>query len=216
MWAGKFKFTFVQNPVKANFAFGWVTISLDLNSWISFKMLRNKCAKFVFRAQWLVTVSSSWQVVGDSSLVQCKTRFVQIFHIFFFMEHIFCDPPLKLVPRSHSVLRRGRSGYEISSPFSLTHSLNYLWIPFVLSQLKLHCSCLKPLVLSNVVQGGSLSASFQGYNCSLRIRPWWANLCGPRSYSQWPSSYLHLPSLPSKYWTLPTDVTFVWLIRFCV
>ena len=93
VWAGKFKFTFVQNPVKANFAFGWVTISLDLNSWISFKMLRNKCAKFVFRAQWLVTVSSSWQVVGGSSLVQCKTRFVQIFHIFFFVEHIVVDPP---------------------------------------------------------------------------------------------------------------------------
>ena len=198
VWAGKFKFTFVQNRVKANFAFGWVTISLDLNSWISFKMLRNKCAKFVFRAQWLVTVGSSWEVVGDSSLVQCKTRFVQIFHIFFFMEHIFVDPHPKLVPRSRSVLRRGRSGYEIMSPFSLTHSLNYLWIPFVLSQLKLHCSCLKPLVLSNV-QGGSLSASIQDYNCSLRIRPWWANLCGPRSYSQWSSSYLHLPSLPSKY-----------------
>ena len=179
-------------------------------------MLRKKCAKFVFRAQWLVTVGSSWEVVGDRLLVQCKTRFVQIFHIFFFMEHIFGDPPLKLVPRSRSVLRRGRSGYEITCPFSLTHSLNYLWIPSVLSQLKLHCSCLKPSVLSNVVQGGSLSASFQDYNCSLRIRPWWANLCGPRSYSQWPSSYLHLPSLPSKYWTLPTEVTFVWLIRFCV
>ena len=199
VWAGKFRFTSGQNPVKANFAFGWVTISLDLNFWISFKMLRNKCAKFVFRAQWLVTVGSSWEVVGDSSLVQCKTRFVQIFHIFFFMKHIFGDPPPKLVLRSRSVLRRGRSGYEITSPFSFTHSLNYLWIPSVLSQLKLHCSCLKPLVLSNVVQGGSLSASFQGYNCSLRIRPWWANLCGPQSYSQWPSSYLHLPSPPSKY-----------------
>ena len=93
---------------------------------ISFKMLRNKCAKFVFRAQWLVTVGSSWEVVGDRLLVQCKTRFVQIFHIFFFMEHIFGDPPIKLVPRSRSVLRRGRSGYEITCPFSLTHSLNYL------------------------------------------------------------------------------------------
>ena len=74
----------------------------------------------MFRAQWLVTVGSSWEVVGDSSLVQYKTRFVQIFHIFFFMEHIFVDPPPKLVPRSRSVLRRGRSGYEITSPFSLT------------------------------------------------------------------------------------------------
>ena len=131
VWAVKFRFTSVQNPVKANFAFGWVITSWDLNFWISFKMLRNKCAKFVFRAQWLVTVGSSWEVVGGSSLVQCKTRFLQIFHTFFFMEHIFVDPPHKLVPRSRSVLRRGRSGYEITSPFSLTHSLNYLWIPFV-------------------------------------------------------------------------------------
>ena len=120
----------------ANVADGGVTKSLDINSWISLKILRNKCAKFVFRAQWLVTVGSSWEVVGDSSLVQYKTRFVQIFHIFFFMEHIFVDPPPKLVPRSRSVLRRGRSGYEITSPFSLTHSLNYLWIPSVLSQLR--------------------------------------------------------------------------------
>ena len=131
VWAVKFRFTSVQNPVKANFAFGWVITSLDLNFWISSKMLRNKCAKFVFRAQWLVTVGSSWEVVGGSSLVQCKTRFLQIFHTFFFMKHIFVDPPNKLVPRSRSVLRRGRSGYEITSPFSLTHSLNYLWIPFV-------------------------------------------------------------------------------------
>ena len=213
VWA--VKFVLLDYKV-ANVADGGVTKLLDINSWISLKILRNKCAKFVFRAQWLVTVGSSWEVVGDSSLVQCKTRFVQIFYVFFFIEHIFVDPPPKLVPRSRSVLCRGRSGYEITSPFSLTHSLNYLWIPSVLSQLKLHCSCLKPLVLSNVVQGGSLSASFQDYNCSLRIRPWWANLCGPQSYSQWPSSYLHLPSLPSKYWTLPTEVTFVWLIRFCV
>ena len=82
--------------------------------------------KIRVQSQWLVTVSSSWQVVGGSSLVQYKTRFVQIFHIFFFVEHIFVDPPPKLVPRSRSVLRRGRSGYEIMFPFSLTHSLNYL------------------------------------------------------------------------------------------
>ena len=91
-------------------------------------MLRNKCAKLVFRAQWLVTVGGSWEVVGDGSVVQCKTHFVQIFHIFFFMEHIFGDPPLKLVPRFRSVLRRGRSGYEIMSPFSLTHSLSQLFM----------------------------------------------------------------------------------------
>ena len=98
---------------------------------ISFKMLRNKCAKFVFRAQWLVTVGSSWEVVGDSSLVQYKTRFVQIFHIFFFMEHIFVDPPPKLVPRSRPVLRRGRSGYEITlrlPSHSLTLSLSQLFM----------------------------------------------------------------------------------------
>ena len=162
VWA--VKFVLLDYKV-ANVADGGVIKLLDINSWISLKILRNKCAKFVFRAQWLVTVGSSWEVVGDSSLVQCKTRFVQIFYVFFFIEHIFVDPPPKLVPRSRSVLRRGRSGYEITSPFSLTHSLNYLWIPSVLSQLKLHCSCLKPLVLSNVVQGGSLSASFQDYYC---------------------------------------------------
>ena len=93
-------------------------------------MLRNKCVKVVLRAQWLVTI--------EGSLVQCKTRFVQIFHIFFFMKHIFVDSPSKLVRRSHSVLRRGRFGYEnigvyehgittISRlPLSLlTQSLNY-------------------------------------------------------------------------------------------
>ena len=67
-------------------------------------MLRNKCVKVVLRAQWLVTI--------EGSPVQCKTRFVQIFHIFFFMKYIFVDSPSNLVPRSHSVLRRGRSGYE--------------------------------------------------------------------------------------------------------
>ena len=34
----------------------------------------------------------SEEKVGDSSLVQCKTRFVQIFHIFF-MKHIFVVRP---------------------------------------------------------------------------------------------------------------------------
>ena len=47
----------------------------------------------------------------------------------------------------------------------LTRSLNYLLILFDLSQWELHCSCVKPLVLSNVVQGESLSASFQDYYC---------------------------------------------------
>ena len=114
----------------ANVVFGGVTKLLDLNSWISFKMLRNKCVKVVLRVQWLVTI--------EGSLVQCKTRFVQIFHIFFFMKHIFVDSPSKLVRRSHSVLRRGRSGYENTDVYEhgittiarlplsrLTHSLNY-------------------------------------------------------------------------------------------
>ena len=70
----------------ANVAFGGVTMLLDLNSKISLKMSRNKCVKVVLRAQWLVTVEGSWETVGDSSLVQCKICFVQIFHIFFFMK----------------------------------------------------------------------------------------------------------------------------------
>ena len=106
----------------ANVVFGGVHKLLDLNSWISLKMLRNKCVKVVLRAHWLVTI--------EGSLEQCKTRFVQIFHIFFFMKH--------LVPRSHSFLRRGRSGYENTGVYEhgittitrlplslLTHSLNY-------------------------------------------------------------------------------------------
>ena len=79
----------------------------------------------MFRAQWLVTVGSSWEVVGDSSLVQCKTSYFQIFHMFFFMRQIFVDPPPKLVPRSRSVLRRGRFGYKITSTL-LTPYLNCL------------------------------------------------------------------------------------------
>ena len=43
------------------------------------------------------------------------------------MKHIFVDPPPKFVPRSHSVLRRGRSGYEITSLPS-SHSLSQLLI----------------------------------------------------------------------------------------
>ena len=78
-------------------------------------MLRKKCAEVVLRAL------SSWEVEGSSSLVQCNILFVQIFHIVVFMKRIFVDPLLKLLPRSHSVLRRGRSGYEITSPRS--HSL---------------------------------------------------------------------------------------------
>ena len=123
-------------------------------------MFRRKCAKVVFRAQWLVTVGSSWEVVADSSLVQCKTRFVQIFHMFFFMKQM-SYPDLAL---SYAV---GDSGTRLPLPL-LTHPLNCLRIPFVLLQWELHCSCLKPLVLSNVVQGGSLSASIQDQNSFLK------------------------------------------------
>ena len=174
-------------------------------------MLRNKYAKVVLRAQWFSTVKGSWEVVGDSSLVQYKTRFGQIFHIVFFMKHIFVDPTPNLAPRSRSVLRRGRSGYKITYPL-LAHSLNNLWRPFVLSQLKLHCSCLKPLVLSNVVQGGSLSAFMQDYNCSLRIRHWWANLCGPQNYSQWPPSYF-APALPTLWVLNVTNRGYVCIVN---
>ena len=89
-------------------------------------MLRNKCVKVVLTAQWLVTVEGSWEKVGDSSLVQRKTRFVQIFHIFFFMKQIFVDPPPKLVRRSRSFLCCGRIGYKITSP--PPHSLSQLFI----------------------------------------------------------------------------------------
>ena len=60
------------------------------NSKISLKMLRNKCAKVAFKSKLatIVMIEGSWEV-GHSSLVQCKTRFVPIFYIFFFMKHIF-------------------------------------------------------------------------------------------------------------------------------
>ena len=85
----------------------------------------------MLRAQWFVTVEGSWEVVGDSSLVQCKTRFGQIFHIVFFMKHIFSILP------SHQDLALSYAVGDLVTrlPLSLlTHSLNYLFIPFVLSQ----------------------------------------------------------------------------------
>ena len=118
-------------------------------------MFRRKCAKVVFRAQWLVTVGSSWEVVGDSSLVQCKTRFVQIFHIFFFMKQIFVDPPLSSYPDLALSYAVGDSGTRLPLPL-LTHTLNCLRIPFVLLQWELHCSCLKPLVLVKCCSGWEL------------------------------------------------------------
>ena len=192
MWAVKF----VRLDYKlANVAFRGVTISLDLNSWISFKMFRRKCAKVVFRAQWLVTVGSSWEVVGDSSLVQCKTCFVQIFHMFFFMKQICWSSP-KLVPRSRSFLRRGRFGYKITttpshSPsqlFANTFCFIAMGAALFLSQTISACQML--------FRVGAYLLPFKIRTVSWRIRRWWTKFCGPQSYSQWPSSHL-APLLPT-------------------
>ena len=115
-------------------------------------------------------MGDSWEVKkrGDRSLVHCKTHFgqnPQISHIFFFLKHFFVDPSPDFVLRSQSY---AVEDLGTGLPPLLTPSLDYLWLPLFLSQRKLHCSCLKPLVLSNVVQGGSLSASTQNYNCSLK------------------------------------------------
>ena len=113
----------------ANVAFGGVTMLLNLNSCISLKMLRNKCIKVVLRAQWLITIEGSWEKVGDSSLVQYKTRFVQIFHIFFFMK------PLIIILYPDITLSYAVGDFGTRLPLSLvTHCLNYLWISFVLLQ----------------------------------------------------------------------------------
>ena len=50
------------------------------------------------------------------------------------MKHFLVDPGPILVPRSHSVLRLGRSGYEITSPFSLTLSIIYEYLLFCHSE----------------------------------------------------------------------------------
>ena len=107
------------------------------------------------------------------------------------MKHIFVDPPPKFVSRSHAVLRRGRSGYEITS-LSSSHSLSQLLIYTF--------SCLKPLVLSRICSG-------------------WELICFHSRLQQFPEEFgvdeqnyvvvsvivsdshhiLHLPSPPSKY-----------------
>ena len=177
-------------------------------------MLRNKCAKVVLRAQWFVTVEGSWEVVGDSSLVQYKTRFGQIFHIVFFMKHIFFDPPL--APRSRPVLRRGRSGYEITSLPS--HSL---------SQLFMNTFCFvtmrAALFLSQTISAIKCCSRWEliSFHLRLQLFPEESGVDGHNSVVlsvtvSDPHHILHLPSPPSKYQTLPTEVTFVWLIRFCV
>ena len=170
-------------------------------------MLRNKCAKVVLRAQWFVTVEGSWEKVGDSSLVQCKTRFVQIFHIFFFMKPLILYPDLTL---SYAV---GDLGTRLPL-LLLTPYLNCLFMSFVLSQWKLLCSCLKPLVLSNVVQGGNFSPSIQDYQFPEESGVDGQNDVIDRVSD--PHHIFHLPSPPSKFWTLQTEITFVWLRILCV
>ena len=61
---------------------------------------------------------------------------------------------------------------------------------------------------------GAYLLPFKITTVARRIRRWWAKLCGPQSYSQWLSSNLHLSSPPSQYCTLPTKITFAWLISF--
>ena len=88
-------------------------------------MLRNKCAKVVLRAQWLVTVEVSWEKVVDSTLVQCKTRLVQLFHIFFFMKHIFFILPLISYPD----LALSYAVRDLGTRFPLpSHSLSQLFM----------------------------------------------------------------------------------------
>ena len=87
----------------------------------------------MLRAQWLVTVEGSWEKVGGSSLLQCKTHFglnPEIFHIFFFMKHFFVDPSPNFVLEFHSVLRVGDLGRDYLSPFSLTLSIIYEYLLF--------------------------------------------------------------------------------------
>ena len=64
---------------------------------------------------------------GQLTCAMQDTLCSNIPHLFLYGAH-FGDPPLKLVPRFRSVLRRGRSGYEIKSSFSLTHSLSQLFM----------------------------------------------------------------------------------------
>ena len=177
-------------------------------------MLRNKRAKVVLRAQWFVTVEGSWEVVGDSSLVQYKTRFGQIFHIVFFMKHIFFDPPLP--PRSRPVLRRGRSGYEITSLPS--HSLSQLFI-----NIFCFVTMRAALFLSQTISAIKCCSRWEliSFHLRLQLFPEESGVDGHISVVLSvtvtdPHHISHLPSPPSEYQTLPKEVTFVWLIRFCV
>ena len=101
------------------------TTTLLMEESISLKMLRNKCAKVVLRIQWLVRVEGSWETVVDSSLVQCKTRFVQLFYIFFFIKHVFVILPLVSYPDLALSYAVGDLGTRLPIPFSLTLSIIY-------------------------------------------------------------------------------------------
>ena len=104
----------------------------------------------------------SEEEVGDSSLVQYKTRFVQISHILFFYEaHSCCSSFLISCPDATLSYTVGDLGTILPPSLLLTHSqlfINTFW--------ELHYSSRKPLVLSNVVQWGSLSSSIEDYNSS--------------------------------------------------
>ena len=125
---------------------------------------------------------------------------VQIFHIFFFMKHIFVDPPPQFVHRFHSVLRRGRSGYEITSLPS-SHSF---------SQLLIYTFCFITMRAALF-----LSQTFS----AIKICSGWELICFHSRLQQFPEEsgvdeqnyvvvsvtvsdshhILHLPSPPSKY-----------------
>ena len=176
----------------ANVAFGGVTKLLDLTPECP-EMLRNKCAKVVLRAQWFVTVEGSWETVGDSSLVQYKTRFVQIFHIFFFMKHIFFDPPL--APRS---LPSRSLSQLFMKTFCFVTMRAALFLSQTISAIKC-CSRRELISLHLRLQLFPEESGADGHNSvvlSVTVSD--------------PHHILHLPSPPSKYQTLPREVTFVW------
>ena len=58
--------------------------------------------------------------------------------------------------------------YAVGDLVTVTLSIIYEFLLFCHNESCIVLNCLKPLVLSNVDQGGSLSASFQDYNCSLK------------------------------------------------
>ena len=84
----------------------------------------------MLRAQWLVTVEGSWEKVVDRSLVQCRTLFVELFHMFFFMKHIFLILSLISHPDIALSYAVGDLGTRLPIPFSLTLSIIYEYLLF--------------------------------------------------------------------------------------